>query len=82
MVRKVFKAGNSMVVSLPRDVMESLGMKAGSEVWVKLDQEHGQVVIKPVKKPVTTDGVDEEFARQVGEFISEHRPALKSLAKK
>jgi antitoxin MazE len=82
MVRKVFRTGNSTVVSLPREVMEPLGVKYGSDVSVELDREHGQIVIKPVETPVAAAGVSEEFARQVSEFIAEYRPALKSLAKR
>jgi antitoxin MazE len=82
MVRKVFRTGNSTVVSLPREVMEPLGVKDGSDVSVELDREHGQIVIKPVETPVAAAGVSEEFARQVSEFIAEYRPALKSLAKR
>jgi hypothetical protein len=32
--------------------------------------------------PIAAAGVDEDFARQVSEFIAEYRPALNSLAKK
>lgn len=81
MVRKVFRTGNSTVVSLPKDMLEPLGMKDGSDVSVELDREHGQIIIKPMEMPVAA-GVSEEFARQVSEFIAEYRPALKSLSKR
>jgi hypothetical protein len=35
-----------------------------------------------VEMPIAASGVDEEFARQVSEFITKYRPALNSLAKK
>lgn len=82
MVRKVFRTGNSTVVSLPKDMLEPLGMKEGSDVSVELDREHGQIIIKPSEMPVAAAGVSEEFARQVSEFIAEYSPALKSLAKR
>jgi putative addiction module antidote len=82
MLRKVFKTGNSMVVSLPKDVTDPLGVREGSDVSVELDREHGQIVIRPVAVPAAAAGVDEEFARQVSEFIAEYRPALESLARK
>jgi antitoxin MazE len=77
MLRKIFKTGNSMVVSLPREVLEPLGVSDGSEVSVAL--EDGKIVIRPMQQ--TVPGVDEEFARQLAEFIDEYRPALESLAK-
>jgi len=82
MLRKVFRTGNSTVVSLPKDVTDPLGVKDGSDVSVELDREHGQIIIRPVVLPIAAAGVDQEFARQVSEFIAEYRPALQSLAKK
>lgn len=77
MLRKIFKTGNSMVVSLPREILEPLGVSEGSEVSVAL--EDSKIVIRPMQQ--TVPGVDEEFARQLAEFIEEYRPALESLAK-
>ncbi|MFA5873144.1 MAG: AbrB/MazE/SpoVT family DNA-binding domain-containing protein [Anaerolineales bacterium] len=82
MLRKVFRTGNSTVVSLPKDVIDPLGVRDGSDVSVELDREHCQIIIRPVDKPIAAAGVDEDFARQVSEFITEYRPALNSLAKK
>jgi antitoxin MazE len=82
MLRKVFKTGNSTVVSLPKDVIDPLGVRAGSDVSVELDREHRQIIIRPMDAPIAAAGVDEEFARQVSMFIKEYRPALESLAKK
>jgi len=82
MLRKVFRTGNSTVVSLPKDVTDPLGVRDGSDVSVELDREHRQIIIRPVELPLSASGVDQEFARQVSEFIAEYRPALISLAKK
>lgn len=82
MLRKVFKTGNSTVVSLPKDVIDPLGVRDGSDVSVELDREHRQIIIRPVETPIAASGVNEEFARQVSEFITKYRPALNSLAKK
>ena len=81
MLRKVFKTGNSIVVSLPKNMLEPLGMNEGSDVSVELDREKRQIVIRAVEKPATP-GINEEFARQVSEFIDEYRPALEALARK
>ncbi|OIO88651.1 MAG: hypothetical protein AUK02_03420 [Anaerolineae bacterium CG2_30_58_95] len=82
MLRKIFKTGNSTVVSLPKDMIDPLGVRDGSDVSLELDREHRQIIIRPVELPIAADGVDKEFARQVSEFIAEYRPALESLAKK
>lgn len=82
MERKIFKTGNSLVVSLPKDALDYLGLVEGVEVAVDLDRDKRQIVITPVEKPSAIAGVDETFARQVAEFIEQYRPALEALAKK
>jgi antitoxin component of MazEF toxin-antitoxin module len=82
MLRKVFKTGNSTVISLPKDVIDPLGVRDGSDVSVELDREHRQIIIRPAEMPIAAAGVDEEFAHQVSDFIAEYRLALESLAKK
>jgi antitoxin MazE len=81
MLRKVFKTGNSVVISLPKDALELLGVSEGSDVSLDLNREKRQIVISPIEKPLAAAGVDEEFAHQVSEFIERYRPALEALAK-
>jgi len=80
MLRKLFKTGNSIVVSLPKDIIEPLGVSEGADVSVELDREKRQVIIRPVEQPVVGN-IDAEFARQLAEFIEEYRPALEALSK-
>ena len=81
MLRKVFKTGNSLVVSLPKGLLEPLGMTDGTEVSVELDRKNHQILIRPAEIPFTA-GLGEEFARQVGDFIEEYKPVLEALAQK
>jgi putative addiction module antidote len=81
MQRKIFKTGNSLVVSLPKEVLEPLGISDGADVSVELNRKKSEIVIRPTSSPLGA-GIDEEFARQVNEFIEEYRPALEALAKK
>jgi len=81
MIRKVFRTGNSIVVSLPKDIVEQLGISEGAAVSVDLDRQNRQIVIRQVELPIA-GSIDEDFARQVSEFISEYRPALEALARK
>lgn len=80
MVRKIFKTGNSFVVALPRDVLDPLHLAEGAEVDVQLDRERGVITIAPAPPHAAARGVDEDFARQVSEFIDQYRPALEALA--
>ncbi|HSF83702.1 MAG TPA: AbrB/MazE/SpoVT family DNA-binding domain-containing protein [Anaerolineales bacterium] len=81
MLRKVFRTGNSVVISLPKDALELLGVAEGSDVSVDLDRKKRQIIISPVEEPLAAAGVDEAFAHQVSEFIEQYRPALEALAK-
>ncbi len=78
MTRKIFKTGNSMVVSLPASAETRLGVRPGSEVDVIVDEEQGVIIIKPVRSPAI--GVTPEFSQLIDEFIKEYRPVLEKLA--
>ena len=78
MVRKIFKTGNSFVVSLPRGSLQLLGLQEGSEVNVAVDQDEGRIIIERVKTPLPD--IDASFAQQINDFIEQYRPALEALA--
>jgi antitoxin MazE len=80
MRRKIFKTGNSLVVSIPRDMLEPLGMDDGSAVSIELDREQRQILIREAQ-PETYGSLNEKFARQVDEFIDEYRSSLEALAR-
>ncbi len=53
-LRKIFKTGNSKVVSLPHYLLEELGLKDGEEVYVDRIYDKGYLVglsIKPFAAP-------------------------------
>ena len=80
MLRKIFRTGNSIVVSIPKDILDQLELSEGEDVSVELDSQQRQIIISPVEKTIAA-GIDETFAKQVDDFIKEYRPALKALAK-
>ena len=79
MERKIFRTGNSVVVSLPKEMLDALHLTVGEDVSVELDAEQGHIVIAP--STAGAEGVDAQFAEQVAEFIEQYRPALEALAK-
>ena len=81
MIRRLFKTGNSVVVSLPKEILEDLGIKEGGRVNLDLDREQRRVILTPAEESVAIAGVDEEFAHQVDTFIKQYREALQELAK-
>ena len=80
MLRKLFRTGNSLVISIPKDILDQLKLSEGESVSVELDRKQHQIVISPDESPLAVS-VDETFARQVDGFIKEYRPALDALAK-
>lgn len=80
MLRKVFRTGNSMVISLPREALEYLDIREGTEIELNLDRENRELILKPLGISLAGSGVDEKFALQVSEFIEKYRPALQKLA--
>ena len=79
MLRKIFRTRNSLVVSIPKDILVELDLAEGEDVSVELDSQHRQIIISPVAKPLAVE-INETFAKQVDEFIQEYRPALEALA--
>jgi antitoxin component of MazEF toxin-antitoxin module len=79
MIRKVFKTGNSLVVSLPGKAIEVLGLHEGSELNVEVEADKGRIILSPLALPITD--IDATFARQLAEFIEQYRPALAALAR-
>ncbi len=61
--------------------MNGSWMRAGSVVSVYFDRVTKKLIIEPIDPDKEVEGISEEFAKQVSEFIEEYRPALDELAK-
>ena len=82
MLSRLFKTGNSVVLSLPKEILDNLGLMDGENISLELDRQQRRVILTPADKPsLANAGVDEDFARQVTDFIDRYRPALEELAK-
>ncbi|MGQ9512990.1 AbrB/MazE/SpoVT family DNA-binding domain-containing protein [Thermodesulfitimonas sp.] len=79
-VRKVFRAGNSLVVSLPQEMLRELDLSEGSRITVSVDRQRGEIVLRPFAGasglPVAGD-----FAAEAEEFINEYAGVLRELKK-
>lgn len=71
MVRKVFRSGNSLAVTLPPEVRD-MGIDAGGEVEV--DVREGRVEIRPAQS------VSRELLEWTDAFVERHRELLERLA--
>jgi len=79
MPRKIFRTGNSVVVSLPADVLDAIGLELGDRVTVVADPEQRRIIITPAE--ASLPGVRSGFLERVDRFIERYRPALETLAK-
>lgn len=78
-MRKVFKNGNSLAVTVPKTYAHQLNIRDGSQVeWKKTNK--GLTLI-PQKK-IKVAGIDPKFARMVDEFINEHKDVLQELSQR
>ena len=79
LVQRVYKNGNSVAVTIPKELKEDLNLKPGSSVVV--ERKENGVLITPHAKKLASD-VNSEFAKMVDEFINDHEDVLKKLAHK
>jgi len=78
MPRKIFRTGNSTVVSLPADVLAQVGLALGDAVSIVADPEQRQIIITPVE--ASLPDVRSDLLERVDRFIEQYRPALEQLA--
>ena len=76
MAQKVIKIGKSTGVTIPREILEEMRLKAGDQVMVEYEKKRRSIRIKPRIE------IDEELLDWTDKFIEEYRPALEALAKK
>lgn len=76
-MRKVFKNGNSLAVTVPKTYAHQLSIRAGSAVeWKKTNL--GLTLVP--EKTTKINGVDAKFAKMVDKFMDEHEDVLRELS--
>lgn len=77
--QKIFRTGNSVAVTIPKQLLEELRLKEGEEVvWKKKGRD---VVLSPKKATLAPD-VDAKFMKMLDEFMDEHEDVLQELSKR
>lgn len=77
LTQKLYKNGNSVAVTIPKEYLEQLHLKEGGLVMVEKRGE--ELVVTPKNKPKAA-GVDQKFAKMVDEFMDEHEDVLQELS--
>lgn len=76
MAQKIIKVGDSAAVTLPKRLMENLGLKPGDSVVVDLDAKKQAIVVEAVAK------VNPELYDWTQRFIGRYKHDLEELAEK
>lgn len=79
LIQTLYKNGNSIAVTIPRQYLEELNLKEGSEVVV---EKQGKELRIASKNKALAPEVDAKFMKMVDEFVTDHEDVLKALAVK
>ena len=82
LVQKLYKNGNSIAVTIPKDYLRELNLRDGSEVMVTHDEVKESITIYPKKKNQAYSSLDPKFLKWLESFNKQYGPALKELAKR
>jgi putative addiction module antidote len=79
MAQKIIKIGKSTGVTIPKEILGEMKLKAGDRVTVEYDKRRSSLVIK--QKDELSPRL-EKIARLTHNFIERYRKDLEELAKK
>ncbi|MEK7565568.1 MAG: AbrB/MazE/SpoVT family DNA-binding domain-containing protein [Patescibacteria group bacterium] len=76
----IYQVGNSVAVTIPRNILEEMNLKIGQEVVVEKALGASAVVISPVVKAKTNALISADFKRWLSSFLEEDKDLLAELA--
>lgn len=79
--KKILRVGDSAAITLPANFLREVRWKPGQEVVVETDARTETIVVRSARRAGKAR-ISPEFAAWVEEFIEEHRPLLRELARK
>ena len=82
LVQKLYKNGNSVAVTIPKEYLKDLNLRDGSEVVVEQDVEDGTIIISGKKRSKVQSNLTPKFLNWLESFNKEYGPALQELARK
>ena len=80
MKRKLVKVGNSLAVTLPRDLVREFALKPGTEVDVAVNPKDGSFVVRPGVRYFEDGKVSDRFARMVDQLVQDRRDLYEQLS--
>lgn len=79
--RRLVKAGGSLAVTLPAEVVQELGLEKGMTVDVSVHPRTGAVTIRPGAKLVAGGRVTADFDRAVDDLLDRRAELYRRLAR-
>jgi len=79
MTRKIIKIGDSAGVTIPKSIIEKLGLRVGEEVAVDIDEKTNEVRIRADEERMSRK---DKIAQRTINFIDRYRSDLEALADK
>lgn len=81
--QKIFQAGNSSVVAIPKELLTKLNLKSGQSVVIKADIEAARLIIEaPASpQPAKKSASEKEFNHWLEKTMEEDAEILDELAK-
>lgn len=79
LVQTLYKNGNSIAVTIPRQYLKELNLKEGSEVVV---EKQDKILRISSKTTALASNVDIKFMKMLDEFVVDHEDVLQKLATK
>lgn len=82
LTQKLYKSGNSIAVTIPKEYLNELNLKNGSEVVVEQDPNAGLIIISRKGNNKTASRISPQFLNWLDSFNKKYGPALKELARR
>lgn len=82
LTQKLYKSGNSVAVTIPKEYLKELGLRDGSQVLVDQDPDAGIIIISRKSNKKISSRISPEFMKWLDSFNKEYSPALKELARR
>lgn len=81
MPRKIVQTGSSLAVTLPRDIVEQLGLKKGDEVDVSAHPLNGTIIVRPPVRYFDDGKVTKRFREMSRRLLKRRSKLYRELAK-
>lgn len=76
----IYQAGNSVAVTIPKNILEELKLKVGQKVIVEKSTQSNSMIISPVVKVKVPNAIFGEFKKWLSGFLEEDKKLLQELA--